>query len=354
MDVTGNGTEEQAQGTQQQTENRPQDAAAPVQAEQADTGTESQKKEEEKEPDVYIDEDGNLKISDEMLGLEPVSKENSAQEEPQKQETTDKPQLYKVKVNGEEVEVTLDELLSGYSRTADYTKKTTEVANERKAIESLKAEIGEQMRALDLQTRYGVPITPDLQRQISAQADNILRNQYGTDVDDMSTQYQDARAMLINQLTARHSDAIKAKQRITKTEQYLRSREPNFDKINDLAMQIASQMPAYQFERLRNAEAVGDPAPMLEVFDVARQRFYGAQAQPTVQPPQPASTTQTQTVPQQPVQTTQKKAPEPPRTESGARPGSIQQQQPSFDVNGFAHMSAAEQTKYLISRGLVD
>lgn len=44
------------------------------------------------------------------------------------------PRTFKVKVAGEEREVTEDELLKGYSRTEDYTRKTTEVATQRKAV----------------------------------------------------------------------------------------------------------------------------------------------------------------------------------------------------------------------------
>jgi hypothetical protein len=43
---------------------------------------------------------------------------------------------YKVKVDGKEEEVTLEELAKGYSRTADYTRKTQEVAQHRKALEA--------------------------------------------------------------------------------------------------------------------------------------------------------------------------------------------------------------------------
>lgn len=42
---------------------------------------------------------------------------------------------FKVKVDGEEIEVPEDELLKGYSRTQDYTKKTQALAEQRKAAE---------------------------------------------------------------------------------------------------------------------------------------------------------------------------------------------------------------------------
>src|SRR5262245_27338250 len=41
------------------------------------------------------------------------------------------PQTYKVKVDGGEIEVTLDELQAGYSRHSDYSRKTQALAAER-------------------------------------------------------------------------------------------------------------------------------------------------------------------------------------------------------------------------------
>ena len=43
---------------------------------------------------------------------------------------------YRVKVEGQEYEVTQDELVKGYQREADYTKKTQKLAEQRKAVEA--------------------------------------------------------------------------------------------------------------------------------------------------------------------------------------------------------------------------
>ena len=43
---------------------------------------------------------------------------------------------YKVKVAGQELDVTLDELRNGYSRDADYRRKTEELSNDRKNFHS--------------------------------------------------------------------------------------------------------------------------------------------------------------------------------------------------------------------------
>lgn len=50
-------------------------------------------------------------------------------------EEQEQPQVFSVKIDGTEVEVTLDELQKGYSRTLDYTRKTQQIAEVRKQAE---------------------------------------------------------------------------------------------------------------------------------------------------------------------------------------------------------------------------
>jgi hypothetical protein len=52
------------------------------------------------------------------------------------QEQVEEQPRYKVKASGEEIEVTLDDLIKGYQREADYTKKTQTLAEQRKQVES--------------------------------------------------------------------------------------------------------------------------------------------------------------------------------------------------------------------------
>lgn len=74
----------------------------------------------------------------------------------------------KVKVDGEEVEVTLAELRNGYSRTADYTRKATALANERKTlqaeVESIRnerAQYEQLLPALRMQLEQAAAAEPD-------------------------------------------------------------------------------------------------------------------------------------------------------------------------------------------------
>lgn len=54
------------------------------------------------------------------------------------------PQTFTVKVDGQEVEVTQEELINGYSRQQDYTRKTQELSQKRKTIEQQQAELAQR------------------------------------------------------------------------------------------------------------------------------------------------------------------------------------------------------------------
>jgi hypothetical protein len=79
--------------------------------------------------------------------------EYEAQEyDEQAEESYEEPQQtpkYRVKVDNEEMEVDVDELIKGYSRTSDYTKKTQALAEQRKAIEAEKAKVQDAARLRD-------------------------------------------------------------------------------------------------------------------------------------------------------------------------------------------------------------
>ena len=57
-------------------------------------------------------------------------------DETEAEEEEDKPPVFTVKVDGKNVEVTLAELQKGYSREADYTRKTQQVSEERRAFQA--------------------------------------------------------------------------------------------------------------------------------------------------------------------------------------------------------------------------
>lgn len=95
---------------------------------------------------------------------EEVEDSDSDEENDEEEATQELPEdlTVKVKVDGQEVEVTLAELRNGYSRTADYTRKATALAEQRKAFEAE----AEAIRAERAQYAQMLPI---LQQQIQQQ-----------------------------------------------------------------------------------------------------------------------------------------------------------------------------------------
>lgn len=106
--------------------------------EEAEAQPEVETQEQESEEVEYSAEEGSEDYTDE-----------NAEETEAEEEVTQEPQKFKVKVDNEEIEVTLEELQQGYSRTKDYTKKTQALAETRKAVEAEKARIEEAKQLRD-------------------------------------------------------------------------------------------------------------------------------------------------------------------------------------------------------------
>ena len=87
-------------------------------------------------------------------------------EESDEEEVEEQPEMYTVKVDGEEFEVTQDELLSGYSRTKSFTKRSMELAEQRKAFEQEAAQV-KQMR--DMYAQQLEQVQGQLQQAIPEQ-----------------------------------------------------------------------------------------------------------------------------------------------------------------------------------------
>jgi hypothetical protein len=90
---------------------------------------------EESDPTENVEE-STEETQDEPLDevSEEEFEEEESEEESEEDEGEEEPDVYAVKVDGDELEVSLDELISGYSRHSDYTRKTQEIASERSQL----------------------------------------------------------------------------------------------------------------------------------------------------------------------------------------------------------------------------
>jgi hypothetical protein len=81
--------------------------------------------------DESTEETQDEPLEEDVLEEETEVEEESEEEELDEDEEEEGEEVYSVKVDGEEMEVGLDELVKGYSRQSDYTRKTQELASER-------------------------------------------------------------------------------------------------------------------------------------------------------------------------------------------------------------------------------
>jgi len=137
---------------------KPQEEAAPVESEvEAKAETEI-----EQQPETQPEE--TLEVADE----EQASQDENAIEE----QTTD---LHQVTVNGEKIDVDLDELKAGYQKDADYRRKTEEIAIEKRELKS---------------------------------EEDRLKNQYSTKMDDLNSLVVTLNAEINNDMNSKELDAL--------------------------------------------------------------------------------------------------------------------------------------------------
>jgi len=147
-DPFGEEAEERPSGTEEGDQEPDSPAEEPEDTTDADAAAELTK-DEPQEPDEEVDE-----------GAEDEESEETASE----QEGTP---VYTVKVDGEEIEVTLPELRAGYSRTASWTRKSQKLSAEQKAFEAEleavrqeRAQYGEGLDMLRQQLQAQIPDVP--------------------------------------------------------------------------------------------------------------------------------------------------------------------------------------------------
>jgi hypothetical protein len=97
------------------------------------------------------------------------------QPDTEEQEVEQETPRYRIKAAGEDVEVTLDDLIKGYQQGRDYTQKTQTLAEQRKAVEAEKAAV-EQAKTLRDQYAQRLQMIEQVLSQQDSQEDlNALK-----------------------------------------------------------------------------------------------------------------------------------------------------------------------------------
>ena len=174
-------------------------------------------------------------------------------EEPDEED--EQPEVYTVKVDGEEYEVTLDELQSGYSRQQAYTKRSQELAEQRKAFEQEASQVkamrdayAQQLELLKGQIQQTTQQEPDwtaLAGQYSTEDLFLMKAEFDKQKENLAR--VEAEQMQIAQQQAQE-------QQVQMQEHLAKQRTEMLDRI-----------PSWQNEETRNEER-------LEVIKYAQQR----------------------------------------------------------------------------------
>lgn len=122
------------------------------------------------------------------------------------------PELHRVKVSGQELEVSLDELKAGYSRDSDYRQKTHTLGMEKRDLETQKN---------SLRQTYDNRLS-ELNDLISTADQFVQQKQGGQDLAKLYQEDPTEAARLDFQLRQekQHIDSLKDKARIAQTKQY--------------------------------------------------------------------------------------------------------------------------------------
>jgi hypothetical protein len=172
--------------------------------------------EEPVELEEYVEDDGDYEVDEE-------------------EEQPETPRYY-VKVDGEEQEVTLDELRNGYQRQADYTRKSQALAEQRKAYEAnlqaIQSEREQYSQALELMSAQ--------QKNELSQYENIdwkaLKEDDPMEYMEKRLEYQDARDQLAR--VQQEQQRVSEQRRLQVLEQTQKVMENEAKKLSEV-------LPAY-------------------------------------------------------------------------------------------------------------
>ena len=172
---------------------------------------EKQETESKAEPSESTEQQETQESQPESEGTPETTTENTETKE-ETQTELEEQELHRVKVQGQELEVTLDELKSGYSRDSDYRQKTHSLGLEKRDLEAQKT---------SLRQSYDTRLSE--LNELIATADGFVRQQQGSkDLKKLWEEDPTSAARLDYQLReqTRQLDGMKNKARQEYSKQY--------------------------------------------------------------------------------------------------------------------------------------
>ena len=159
-------------------------------------------------------------------------------------------ELYTITVNGQEVEVTLDELRKGYSRQQDYTQKTEKLSQDRRTVEQLKNDLTRQSEEAKIKR-------DQYEKQLQVLSEQIKASENKVDLDKL---YEEDPAEYVKQKAEqdRRKEALELAQKEQEKLQAERQEEYNKTYATYLEQQrelLSKKLPIYA-DKEKGAEFV--------------------------------------------------------------------------------------------------
>ena len=180
-------------------------------------------------------------VLEEDISDEGEEVEDTTDQEDDYEEAEEEVQLYKVKIDGEEAEVTLEEALSGYQRERTFHKRMNEVSQKSKAIE---AESAETKRLRDEYAKGLQQLSQALQVP-EPNWEELRRTKTNEEFASIHAEYQIQQNNLAK--VQQQQQAIMSQQQAEAQAQYQNHLKTEFDTMLD-------KIPAWRDEKVREAE----------------------------------------------------------------------------------------------------
>ena len=311
------------------------------QVEQPEVGTPQETEREDPEPEFVLDENGNLQWNTDEFDYkeeedsEPTPAQEQEEEQPEESEEEEQVQeaeepKYTVKVDGEEIEVTQEELLRGYMRQRDYTQKTQQLAEQRRQFEQYRPQYQQPQPQQVQETQDTGYSLNAIAKQIAARNLGLNSPEDLSELDfDHITAVVEAKQSLINQRNA----MMNRQQNINNLEAQLRSEEPKYDEIMANINNAMQNIPVSQFNRLKQAYSEGNPEPLREFFKEMQKDYYSKAIKKVEQ---------------------KKNVSVPKVIQSGNTPIEQKTQRKKIDFRQLGSMSTDQKAKLLLDMGFVD
>ena len=228
------------------------------------TGTPEEEEVTPTEAEESTDDDRDESAEEEAPEeLEASAEEDSEEEAETEEEQDEEPELYAVKVDGQEVEVTFDELVKGYSRESSFTKKTQALSEQRKAFETEASEVAQQRDAIQAE-----------RSQMHSALEQMLQDSVGQMDQFQNINWDQLRSDDPMEWTVKRQELQEHQQKIATAQAQQKQLQDNFEH---------DQKAAYVAELKRENEALLEKMPEWsdpkKQHDIAQQLSVYAQSQ---------------------------------------------------------------------------